>query len=134
MSLLLDQKMQPPTNPMKMAQYSLELSHPAVMLTNPASSPFAREDTHSMWSTTIVKMKTVRPPAAADRVVFMHTVWITREFAPVAPRAEPPLNPYHPNHKMNVPSTIRPTLCGRNSSLSVSGSNRPMRGPRKMAP
>jgi hypothetical protein len=39
--------------------------------------------------------------------------------SPVAPRADPPLKPYQPNHKMKVPKTTRPTLCGLNSSLSV---------------
>lgn len=81
-----------------------------------------------------MKINTVSPPAAAERVVFMQTVWINIELSPVAPRAEPPLKPYQPNHKMKVPSTIRPTLCGLNSSLSVSGSKRPIRGPRKIAP
>merc|ERR1711865_968693 len=82
----------------------------------------------------MVSMNTVRPPAAADKVVFMHTVWIKTELSPVAPRADPPLKPYHPNHKIKVPNTINPTLCGLNSSLSVSGSKRPMRGPRNIAP
>jgi len=80
------------------------------MLTRPARRPLASEDTHSTWSTAIVKMNTVKPPVAADRVVFMQTVWITIELSPLAPRAEPPLNPYHPNHRMKVPNTINPTL------------------------
>jgi len=79
-------------------------------------------------------INTVKPPAAAEIVVFMHTVWIKTELAPVAPRADPPLKPYHPNQSMNVPNTTRPTLWGLNSSLSVSGSKRPMRGPKKIAP
>jgi len=104
------------------------------MLTKPAKSPLLRDEMHSTWSISIVSPKTVSPPAAADIVVFMHTVCITKELSPVAPSADPPLNPYQPNQRMKVPSTTRPTLCGRNSSLSVSGSKRPMRGPKKIAP
>jgi len=127
-------KTKPPTTPMSIDQNGLDASQPAVILTRPAKTPFESEDTHSTWSTIIVKIKTVRPPQAAEIVVFMHTVWITTLLSPVAPRADPPLNPYQPNHRMNVPNTTRPTLCGLNSSLSVSGSNLPMRGPRNIAP
>jgi len=112
-------KTKPPTTPMSIDQNGLDASQPAVILTRPANTPLLSEDTHSTWSRTIVKMNTVSPPQAAAIVVFMHTSWITIVLSPVAPRADPPLNPYQPNHKMKVPKTTRPTLCGLNSSLSV---------------
>lgn len=127
-------KIKPPTIPMIIDHHELAESQQAVMLTRPANIPLLSEDTHSTWSTIIVKRNTVSPPVAAAIVVFMQTSWITIVLSPVAPSADPPLNPYQPNHKMKVPNTTRPTLCGLNSSLSVWGSNLPMRGPRKIAP
>jgi len=127
-------KIHPPTIPIKIDHYGLDASQPAVILTNPASTPLLSELTHSTWSMTMVRMNTVSPPHAAAMVVFMHTSWITTELSPVAPRADPPLNPYQPNQRMKVPSTTRPTLCGLNSSLSVLGSNLPILGPRNIAP
>jgi len=124
----------PDTTPMSSDHHELAASHPAVMPTRPANNPLESEDTHSILSKSMMSKKTVRPPAAAESVVFMHTTWIAIELEPVAPRAEPPLNPYHPNHRIKVPSTTIPTLCGLNSSSAVSESNLPKRGPRKIAP
>lgn len=47
------------------------------------------------------------------------------------PRVEPQLKPYHPNHKMKVPSTIKGKLWGPNSSGVW---KRPLRGPAMAAP
>jgi len=119
---------------MKIDHFSSAASHPAVMPTRPARMPLHSAETDSCLSTNILIKKTVRPPAAADNVVFMHTICIATWLAPVAPKADPPLNPYHPNHRIIVPKQTNPTLCGANSSLGVSGSNLPIRGPSYCAP
>jgi len=125
---------QPDTTPISSDHHELAASHPAVMPTSPASSPFESDDTHSMWSNAMIRMNTVSPPAAADRVVFMQTTWMATELLPVAPSADPPLKPYHPNHRIRVPKTTIPTLCGLNSSSAVSESNLPILGPKNIAP
>lgn len=33
--------------------------------------------------------------------------------------ADPPLNPYHPNHNIKLPNATKPTLCGLNSSFTI---------------
>lgn len=43
----------------------------------------------------------VRPPTEAARLVTMHA-WTARK---LAPRADPPLNPNHPNQRRTVPRT-----------------------------
>ncbi len=37
--------------------------------------------------------------------------------SPLAPRAEPALNPNHPNHRIAPPRITSGTLCGRNPSV-----------------
>lgn len=100
----------PETTPMSKAHHEFAESQPAVMPTSPASSPLDKLETHSMWSSAMTKMNTVKPPVAAERVVFIHTTWINCELSPVAPSADPPLKPYHPNQRISVPSTTMPTL------------------------
>lgn len=126
--------MKPDTTPIAMDHNSFAASQPAVIPTKPAKMPLDRLATLSTWSTHILSRNAVNPPAAAESVVFMHTTWIATWLAPVAPNAEPPLNPYHPNHKINVPRHTKPVLCGMNSSLGVIGSNLPIRGPKNCAP
>merc|ERR1719379_1918664 len=36
----------------------------------------------------------------------------------------PELNPYHPNHRQKVPSTVNGMLCGAKVSWSIAGSKR----------
>jgi hypothetical protein len=50
----------------------------------------------------------VIPPNAAASMEFQMAI-MARKFAP---KAEPPLNPSHPNHKMNVPRLTIETLWG----------------------
>src|SRR4051812_31908562 len=38
----------------------------------------------------------------------------------LAPKAEPPLKPSHPNHSRTVPRVMRETLCGRKLSIIFS--------------
>lgn len=95
---------------MPIDHYQFAASQPAVIPTKPARRPLDRLATLSTWSTHILSKKAVRPPAAAERVVFMHTTWINCELSPVAPSADPPLKPYQPNQRISVPRTTMPTL------------------------
>lgn len=101
---------QPDTAPMTNDHAALAASHPAVIPTRPANNPLDNDDTFSTLSKPMININVTNPPAAADNVVFMHTTWMTCELEPVAPKADPPLNPYHPNHSIRVPNTTMPTL------------------------
>ena len=76
--------------------------------------------------------KTVIPPVAAAKVVFIAT-WAAK--APSLPdfivRVEPGLKPYHPNQRAKVPSTTNGKLWHSNSSGFV---KRPFLGPRIVVP
>lgn len=129
-------KIKPPKMPMMRALCFSTLPQEAVMETSPASSPLAKTVTLSSRSNQIVSMNAVSPPPTAANVVFVLTVAMANVFAPVAPRVDPALNPYQPNHSIRVPSTTRGTLCGLNSPFTSSRTclNLPMRGFKMMHP
>ncbi len=49
-------------------------------------------------------------PDRAAAIIEFQMAMIARKFAP---KAEPPLKPNHPNHRMNVPRPTSDTLWGR---------------------
>lgn len=124
----------PPMMPINVDVYTFDASHDAVMDTRPASNPFVNLHRSSFLSSNMPNRKEERPPHAAEMVVLKHTFCVRCYLSPDMPKVEPPLKPYQPNHRINVPSVTIPALCGLNSLWSVSGSNRPNRGPRNRQP
>eukprot|EP01010_Urceolus_cornutus_P003178 NODE_431_length_1677_cov_401.248771_g336_i0.p2 GENE.NODE_431_length_1677_cov_401.248771_g336_i0~~NODE_431_length_1677_cov_401.248771_g336_i0.p2 ORF type:complete len:103 (-),score=4.26 NODE_431_length_1677_cov_401.248771_g336_i0:699-1007(-) len=102
--------MKPDIIPIPADHQTFAASQPAVMPTRPASNPLHIAATLSTLSTSIFKMKAVNPPHAALMHVFIHTIWISSWLSPVAPSADPPLNPNQPNHNTIVPRQTKPTL------------------------
>ena len=105
---------------------------PAVMETKPAKMPLHNAPTSYFFIMTYRSRKTVIPPVAAAKVVFIAT-WAAK--APSLPdfivRVEPGLKPYHPNQRAKVPSTTNGKLWHSNSSGFV---KRPFLGPRIVVP
>lgn len=138
----------PDTTPMRSDHHSFAASQLPVIPTSPDSSPFDSDDTLSIFSKYKIKKYTVRDPADPDNVVFIQTLdknplsyWSIILPSPcfvqlLTNSAEPPLNPYQPNQRINAPSVTIPTLCGLNSSSVDSSvfSNLPILGPRMIAP
>ena len=79
------------------------------------------------------KRSTVRPTVAAENVVFMATspAYVAVPASEKA-RVESQLKPYHPNHRMKVPSTTMPRLC--RAKFAWSSAQRPFPAPRHTAP
>mmetsp|Transcript_67171 Transcript_67171/g.188022 ORF Transcript_67171/g.188022 Transcript_67171/m.188022 type:complete len:265 (+) Transcript_67171:411-1205(+) len=123
-----------PTAPMHSeAQWVTELQ-PAEMDTRPARTPLHMP----RRSPVLPQLKAnrsqnaVRPPAAADSVVFMATCEAnSASLTPVMDCVMPQWRPCHPNHAMKVPRTTRGTLFGTNSSGEV---QRPGRVGQKIVP
>jgi len=124
----------PDTTPIKIESKGLDASHPAVIPTSPAKRPFAIAVRLSLDSDKYEIPNTVKPPVTQDSVVLTEAICITSEFSPVAPKAEPALNPYQPNQRIKVPKVTRPELCGLKISWSTISSNLPILGPSEIAP
>merc|ERR1719379_2555458 len=120
-------KMKPPKKPIRTADPDSTLEQGAVTDTKPAKIPLQSAAQSYFLVIAKISRKTVRPPVAAESVVFIMTCAATRA-VPLSdiPKVEPELNPHQPNHRMKVPRTMRGCECGRNSS-SFSESKRPVR-------
>merc|ERR1719333_1061938 len=127
-------KTNPPSRPMKTADPDSTLEQGAVTDTKPAKMPLQSAAQSYFLVSAKIRRKTVMPPVAAERVVFIIT-WAATSAVPPAkmPKVEPELKPHQPNQRMKVPRTMRGCECGVNSSC-LSGSNRPVRVPITAAP
>ena len=96
---------QPSINPVNMAHPHSMLPQPAVILTKPARMPLHKPPTSYFLVMKYRKMKTVRPPVAAARVVFMATCAASApSLPPFMVKVLPGLKPYQPNHSAKVPN------------------------------
>ena len=84
-----------------------------VIATSPATMPEAAPSVVAWPSRNRSRVSQPIAPAAAAQVV----VTKTTAAAWLAPRAEPALKPYQPNHSRPAPSITRVRLCGRIASL-----------------
>merc|ERR1719317_386029 len=82
--------------------------HGAVIDTRPANTPLHARPMLQFPESILPKMEQVSPPLAAARVVVTATSAAV-DIAPSTATVDPQLNPYHPNHKINVPKAIRGT-------------------------
>ena len=122
--------MAPAMAPVTTAPSGFMVPVPAVIPTNPASTPLPVMATSSEPALRQMTAPATTPPAAAAKSVVTAAL-ITKSSAA---SSEPGLNPNQPNHRMNTPSTTKAMLCpGRARGLPFS-SYLPMRGPKKMAP
>mmetsp|Transcript_20561 Transcript_20561/g.38616 ORF Transcript_20561/g.38616 Transcript_20561/m.38616 type:complete len:221 (-) Transcript_20561:905-1567(-) len=124
----------PPTKPVTMAIEGSTLATPAQIATRPAKMPLHMPHiSNSLPLATANRMrKTVVPPVAAARVEFMatrHAAYASP--SPAIDSCDPQLKPYHPNHKMKVPSTHNSGAHGLKSSGLM---KRSLRGPSRIAP
>ena len=104
-------------------------AQPAVTATRPASEPFSvavrsHFPVRKYWKNIAAS---VPPPAPS---VVVSTMMLTVPAAPTMPRVEPGLKPYQPNHRIIVPISARPRLCGGMDLPHTL----PCRGPRINAP
>ena len=108
----------------------LTFAQPAVIPTRPANAPFRVIPTLGLPA--IIEVYIAATDAAdADNVV---VTAIAAKSTSTAAKADPTLNPYHPNHKINTPSaaaTIELPGIGRGFPLL---SNFPIRGPTTCIP
>src|SRR5689334_465915 len=79
-----------------------------VMATNPATAPEAAPRVVACPPLIRSTMSQPHMAAAAARWVLINA-WAAR---PLAPRAEPALNPNQPNHRMPVPINVHGSECG----------------------
>merc|ERR1711871_1237037 len=127
-------KMNPPSSPMRTAEPDSTLEQGAVTDTKPAKMPLQSAAESYFLVIAKIKKKTVRPPVAAESVVFIIT-WAATSAVPLSdiPKVEPELKPHQPNQRMKVPRTMRGAECGMNSP-AFSSSKRPVRTPITFAP
>merc|ERR550514_1183918 len=127
-------KMKPPRNPIRTADPDSTLEQGAVIDTKPAKIPLQSAAQSYFLVSANCTRKTVRPPVAAERVVFIMTC-AAISAVPLSdnPKVEPELKPHQPNQRMKVPRTMRGCEWGWNSS-SLPGSKRPFRLPTTIAP
>merc|ERR1719379_576664 len=120
-------KRNPPRSPMMTADPDSTLEQGAVTDTKPAKMPLQSAAQSYFLVIAKIRRKTVKPPVAAESVVFIIT-WAATSAVPLSdiPKVEPELKPHQPNQRMKVPSTMRGCECGENSS-SFSESKRPVR-------
>merc|ERR550514_453436 len=106
-------KMKPPRNPMRTADPDSTLEQGAVTDTKPAKIPLQSAAQSYFLVSAKIKRKTVRPPVAAESVVFIMT-WAATSAVPLSdsPKVEPELKPHQPNQRMKVPRTTRGCECG----------------------
>mmetsp|Transcript_3430 Transcript_3430/g.6822 ORF Transcript_3430/g.6822 Transcript_3430/m.6822 type:complete len:229 (-) Transcript_3430:806-1492(-) len=121
------------------------VKHPDVTETSPANAPFmacGRSHARSPCRPVVKAHQTmaVRAPVAAATVVLTAARFATIPVSIALPskRADPPLKPYHPNQRTNVPSSWKAMECPRRAHGSFkmfpsSSWKRPCRGPRIMA-
>mmetsp|Transcript_33978 Transcript_33978/g.88619 ORF Transcript_33978/g.88619 Transcript_33978/m.88619 type:complete len:200 (+) Transcript_33978:3836-4435(+) len=108
-------------------------AQPAVMATRPANTPLHVMGTSILRRTIMEIAAAPNPPATAAIAVFTPTTAATSDPPGFSIETVPQLKPYQPNNRMNVPRTMKGTLCGANCDTSAS-ENLPSRGPAIIAP
>lgn len=95
---------------MTQAAHGLTTEHPAVIATSPPRAPFMAMDksyeTSPVTRESMTESKNIavtHPHAAARVVVTAQRAAVAAESGLAMAKADPGLNPYHPNHKMKVP-------------------------------
>ena len=102
----------PQIAPIKAAPTGDTRSHPAVMPTKPASTPFNVSDKEGFLYLNQATIREKNPPVQAARLVVRNTCEIAvRLPSPAAASWEPGLNPNQPNHRMNTPRQAIVRLC-----------------------
>ena len=101
----------------------------------PARAPLQASSSERIPEIPLWMPRFAMQPAAAARVVVVAVLAATNSH-PWMQRVEPGLKPYHPNQRRKVPNTTSAALWPGigSSTLPVSGSKRPARGPRTAAP
>src|SRR5688500_14723406 len=95
-----------------------------VIATRPATAPSAAPSTDGVPRCSQLMVTQVMAPMAAAVLVVTDAV----AASPLAPSAEPALNPNQPNHSSPAPRTLIGTSCG-----SVAACTTPVRRPMKRA-
>merc|ERR1711965_1026054 len=108
--------------PTKTAAYAGHDAQPAVIDTSPVSTPLHMHATSHCLPGPRTRSSTtaVMPPHEAEMVVVAKTRAAVAVARPVIASVEPALKPYHPIHRMNVPSAWSTLECpGIGSGLSL---------------
>merc|ERR1719379_870337 len=101
-------KMKPPKKPIRTADPDSTLEQGAVTETKPAKIPLQSAAQSYFLVIAKISRKTVRPPVAAESVVFIMTCAATKAVpASDNPKVEPELKPHQPNQRIKVPRTMR---------------------------
>ena len=90
----------PDTKPIRTAPKLFTFAQPAVIPTKPAKAPFKVMPTFGLPEIIDVYIAVIEP-AEADKVV---VTAIAARSTSTAAKADPTLNPYHPNQRINTPS------------------------------
>mmetsp|Transcript_1449 Transcript_1449/g.4988 ORF Transcript_1449/g.4988 Transcript_1449/m.4988 type:complete len:208 (+) Transcript_1449:413-1036(+) len=115
--------------PMTKAPSNSTVEHPAVMATRPERMPLLAYSIMYWWSTSFPRKVVTRQPVAAAMVVVTAVRPALSEAPPEMTSVETQLKPYHPTHRMSVPSVWKMGDCPTMVPSVPSGLKRPLRGP-----
>ena len=125
----------PQMAPINTAPEGATASHPAVIPTKPAKTPFSVSDIDGLPYFIQLIASAKKPPAQAARFVVRNTCEMAIASASVlAANCDPGLNPNHPNQRINTPSAATVRLCPGIALDLPSLPYLPIRGPRIAAP
>src|SRR5438552_19036544 len=105
--------MMPARNPMTMAARGVTNPEAGVMATKPATAPEAAPSIVGL--PVLIHSTTIQPSAANDAAVCVAINAL--DARPLAPRADPALNPNQPTQSIAAPITAKGRLCGAIGTL-----------------